>query len=98
MCVFGVCALFFFFLLCLCGGKERNGKLVKQAEQWECSGGKEKHLSIKKKENVILQSAHTSTLISSFPLTEVPPRGHHHYIWTHLFPDIGGVIWSPSPS
>lgn len=29
----------FFFLLSVCGGKERNGKLVKQAEQWECSGG-----------------------------------------------------------
>lgn len=43
MCVFGVCALFF-FLLCLCGGKERNGKLVKQAEQWECSGGKREAL------------------------------------------------------
>lgn len=50
-----------------------------------------KHLSIKKRENVILRRAHTSTLISSFSLTGVPPRGHHHYIWTHLFP-------SPPPS
>lgn len=97
-CACLACAHFFFFYFACVVEKRETESLWNRQCSGSAVGGKEKHLSIKKKENVILQSAHTSTLISSFPLTEVPPRGHHHYIWTHLFPDIGGVIWSPSPS
>lgn len=84
--VFGacVCMLFYACLFYVCivtGGQEERGNSVKQKQNSGSeTGKKEKHLSIKKRENVILLQAHTSTLISSFSLTGVPPRGHHHYI------------------
>lgn len=96
VCVFfSVCACVCFLIrvcilrVCVCGGQRERWNTVKQKQNSGSETGKkkrEKHLSIKKRENVILLRAHTSTLISSFSLTGVPPRGHHHYIWTHLFP------------
>lgn len=77
-----VCACVCFLRVCGDGGQGERWNTVKQTQNSGSEIGKkrEKHLSIIKRENVILVQAHTSTLISSFSLKGVPPRGHHHYI------------------
>lgn len=75
-CLFNVCSE--------CAWRWRAEREMKQWNRSRKVGvkqhKKEEHLSIMKRENVILQQTHTSTLIYSFSLKGVPPRGHHHYI------------------